>query len=233
SHELNNSAAALGAEARYAEVLRNTGSAEKAFGDLKYWLMDLAVSLLNLPEQRANEARRALDEQLTTLQPYDPASVAVIRHEVEELMGRALSAVDAYADEHRVIGNALMAQARVHIAAVDQTLSQLVGRLKDDAAKASDSARRQAAEAVRLAWIIEIAAIVVGLALTLLVLRSIVVPLGRIGDAIDALTGGRTDIPIPRSDRHEIGAIARTLSLFRHGLVERNRPARRREQARA
>ena len=74
SSKLEQNAEALRAEAHYVEVLHTASAAEKAFGDLKYWLTDLAVSLLNLSEQRANEAKHELDEQLTALEPYDPAS---------------------------------------------------------------------------------------------------------------------------------------------------------------
>src|ERR1044072_8289819 len=62
---------ALVAEGRYVETLRTASAAEKSFGDLKYWLTDLAVSLLNLSEQRAQEARGRLNEQLAALEPYD------------------------------------------------------------------------------------------------------------------------------------------------------------------
>jgi len=48
SSKLEQNAEALRAEAHYVEVLRTASAAEKAFGDLKYWLTDLAVSMLNL-----------------------------------------------------------------------------------------------------------------------------------------------------------------------------------------
>jgi signal transduction histidine kinase/CheY-like chemotaxis protein len=231
SQKLNQNAEALRAETHYVEVLRTASAAEKAFGDLKYWLTDLAVSLLNLSEERANEAKRMLDEQLTALEPYDPAAIGAIRYDLVELMGRALQAVNAYTDDRRVIGNSLMAVARVHISAIDERLSQLVTKLRDEAAKASEKAQRESARAVRMAWIIVITAGISALTLTVLVLRSIVVPLRRIGDSISALTSGRTEIEIPEGGQHEMGAIARTLRLFRDGLAERNRLAAEREQA--
>src|SRR5262245_60309971 len=80
---------ALVTEARYVAILRTASSAEKSFGDLKYWLTDLAVSLLNLSEQKAREAERQFDGYLTTLEPYDAKAVAAIRHEVAGLMTRA------------------------------------------------------------------------------------------------------------------------------------------------
>ena len=228
---LNQNAMALSAEAHYVEILRTASTTEKAFGDLKYWLTDLAVSLLNLSEERANEAKRTLDEQLTALEPYDPAAITAIRRDLGELMARALEAVNAYTDDRRVIGNSLMAAARVHIFAIDQRLTQLVTKLRDQAANASEQAQRDSARAVRMSWVILITAGVCALTLTVLVLRSIVVPLRRIGETITALTSGRTDIEMPEAGWHEIGAIARTLALFREGLIERNRLAIEREQA--
>ena len=76
-----------------------------------------------------------------TLEPYDAAAVAAIRKEVDALMTRAFEAVDAYTDDRRVIGNSLMAVARVHISAVDQQLAQMVAKLRDQAARASEAAQ--------------------------------------------------------------------------------------------
>ena len=81
-----------------------------------------------------------------------------------------------------------------------------------------------------MSWIILVTGGVCALTLTVVILRSIVMPLRRIGEAIDALTSGRTDIDVPEAGEHEIGAIARTLALFREGLIERNRLAGEREQ---
>jgi hypothetical protein len=131
NRELKDGADALVAEARYVETLRTASAADKSFGDLKYWLTDLAVSLLNLSEDKARDARRRLDDQLTTLAPYDAAAVAAIRKEVDALMARAFEAVDAYTNDRRVIGNSLMAVARVHISAVDEQLAQMVARLRE------------------------------------------------------------------------------------------------------
>src|SRR4029078_11100724 len=128
--------------------------------------------------------KHALDEQLTMLEPYDPATIAVIRHELGGLMTRALDAVNDYTDDRRVIGNSLMAAARVHIFAIDQRLSQLVAKLRDQAAGASAVAQRESGQPIRMSWAILITAGACALILTILVLRSIVIPLRRIGDAI-------------------------------------------------
>jgi signal transduction histidine kinase/DNA-binding response OmpR family regulator/HAMP domain-containing protein len=230
NRELNDGADALVAEARYVETLRTASDVEKSFGDLKYWLTDLAVSLLNLSEARAREAKQRLDDELTTLEPHEAATVGTIRQEVDALMARALQAVDAYTNDRRVIGNMLMAEARVHISAVDDQLAQMVARLRDQAAQASEAAQLRSARAVRVSWAIVIAATLLALALTVLILRSILQPLGRLREAMGALMSGRTDVEISVDGHDELAAMARTLALFRENLVERNRLAEEREQ---
>lgn len=231
NREIEEGADALVAEARYVEILRTASAAEKSFGDLKYWLTDLAVSLLNLSEQKARDAERQFDAHLTTLQPYDATTVAAIRREVDGLMTRAFEAVDAYTEDRRVIGNMLMADARVHVTAVDEQLESMVTGLRAEAARATEAAQLRSAQAVRVSWLIVLAAGLFALGLTILILRSIVVPLGRIGQAMAALTSGRTDVEIALSGRDELAAMARTLALFRDSVVERDRLAGEREQA--
>jgi len=231
NQQLRLGAEALVAEAQYVEDLRNASDAEKAFGDLKYWLTDAAVSLLNLSEQRAREAKARLDAELTNLEPHDPDAVRTIRREIELVMSRSLDAVNAYADDRRVIGNMLSSQARVHIAAVDEALARLVAKLRQEAAAASEIARHRAAGAVAVSWTIVLAAGALALALTFLILRSIVTPLSGLTEAMRALTSGRTDIDIPRGGDDELGQMAHTLAMFRDGLIERNRLSEEREQA--
>ena len=124
-----------------------------------------------------------------------------------------------------------MAVARVHISAVDEQLAQMVAKLRDQAARASVAAQLRSEQAVRVSWAIVVAATLFALALTILILRSIVVPLGRIREAMAALTSGRTDVEIAQGGHDELGAMARTLALFRESLVERNRLADEREHA--
>jgi two-component system NtrC family sensor kinase len=63
-------------------------------------------------------------------------------------------------------------------------------------------------------------AILGGALLTFFVLRSIAGPLRRLVFAIDGLNAGNTEVPIPAPGPDEIGAMARTLALFRDSLKE-------------
>ena len=147
TRELYQNSATLVDQGEALALVETADRTNKAFGDLKYWLADLAVSLLVRAEQKAGEARQALDAQLDLLQAYDPAAVAEIRSAVEALMKQSLEAVDAYTDGKRVIGNALMAGARQHIAAVDDRLSGLVARLDAEAEAKRQQALRDAESA--------------------------------------------------------------------------------------
>ena len=129
TRELHQNSATLVEQGEALALVETADRTNKAFGDLKYWLADLAVSLLVRAEQKATEARAALEGQLDLLEAYDPGAVGEIRAEVDALVTQSLQAVEAYTDGNRVTGNALMAVARQHIAAVDERLSELVAKV--------------------------------------------------------------------------------------------------------
>ncbi|WP_119460029.1 response regulator [Rhodospirillaceae bacterium SYSU D60014] len=232
SERLARNADALAEQARIVSLLTTANAASKAFGDLKYWLTDLAVSLLERSEQQARQAQSRLDGRLVVLQEDYPETVAILRDEVAALMRQALAAVDAYTADQRVVGNALMAQGRSHIERVDEQLAELVNRLELGAFEERDLALRQAQRASKISMIFVGVAAVLSILLTVVVLRSITVPLRQLMTAMSAITDGNLAVPIPRPGHDEIGAMARTLALFRDSLVERDRLAAERQIAR-
>jgi PAS domain S-box-containing protein len=230
-HELGQNVDVLTEQGEAIDLVKTADNANVAFGDLKYWLADLAVSLLVRAETRAEEARGRLDRQLAILETYAPAEVEEIRAEVDELVNVALQAVDAYTENQRVVGNSLMANARQHVEAVDNLLSGLVARLQSDAQAARDMAVEDARDTVGIAVAIVVLASVLGILLTVVIVHSITGPLGRLVKAMQAITSGNLDTPVPSGGRDEIGAMARTLALFRDNLAERERLTAEREQA--
>ena len=118
-------------------------------------------------------------------------------------MARAFEAVDAYTNDRRVIGNSLMAVARVHISAVDEQLAQMVARLRDQAARASETAQLRSAQAVRVSWAIRRGHAVRARA------DDSDPALDRAAarphrEAMAALTSGRTDVEISLSGHDEL-----------------------------
>jgi signal transduction histidine kinase/CheY-like chemotaxis protein/HAMP domain-containing protein len=233
NQRLSRGVEALVEDARFVSALKTANAATKAFGDLKYWLTDLAVSLHVRSEQKANEARQVLDSELLELEHYDAAVVAEVHEEVDRLMRQTMLAVDAYTDDQRVLGNSLRAKALEHIRTVDERLVTLLNRLEAEATQKRDSTLSSAQHAADVSVYIVILAAIVGLVLTVIVLRSITVPLGELVTAISAITSGRLDAEIPAAGPDEIGAMARTLALFRDSLVERDRLAAEQKKAEA
>ncbi len=208
-------------------------SAQAAFGDLRYWLTDLSVSLLMNSQRKAEEARKRLDTRLAALERSSPKLIATIRPEVDAYVETALKAVDSYTKDNRILGNTLMAKARAHSANVDTDLDMLVHQVSTEAEAARAAAVHQARSTAGRAAILVGFLVLVGVVLTALVLRSIVGPLRDLNRAVADMTAGRYDTDIPAGRRDELGAMADTLRLFRESVVERQRLEEEAERQRA
>ena len=205
------------------DIVGVAGEAHVTFGEFRYWLTDLSVSQLVISERNASAARKKLDTQLDRLESHDPDTVAAIRAEVEAYFSKAMDAADAYTDGNRVIGNTLLARARAHSSKVDAELNLLVQRVSEVANQERQIVVEHADASARAAFYIVLALVLIGLGLTLIVLRSIVQPLQRLNDAITCLMQGKYNVEIPAEKGHEFGAMAETLRLFRENAIERER----------
>jgi len=228
---LTRNAETIASEAQLVRQITTANAASKSFGDLKFSLADLAVSLLMLSERKAEAALKMLNEKLTQLEKHDRQGVDIIRRELDLLMQAAQLAVDAYTDDQRVKGNALMSKARFHIEKIDEQLSNIVLQLEEESQQRSRAGLASARETVELSHYVIFGGTFVGLILTLLVLRSIRTPLSRLVTAMRAITAGDHTTPIPSAGGDEIGEMAKTLALFRDSLVERERLSVEREEA--
>jgi signal transduction histidine kinase len=206
--------------------IEQADKAQIAFGEERYWMTDLAVSQLTLSERNAAAARARVEVHLGKLARWHPQRIAAVRSELDQYEGLAAKAVEEYTMDRRVIGNSLLAQARQHSLVVDQLLSAIVAKLNDEAIAARERVVTEAATATRLSHLVLAAAMLAGALLTLLLLRSIVVPLRRLVAAMDGLNAGNVDVPIPAAGADEIGAVARTLARFRDTLKEQIRRER-------
>jgi signal transduction histidine kinase len=126
-----------------------------------------------------------------------------------------------------------MARARQHVEVIDGLMAGLVARLQSEADEARVRELASAESTARTAAVLVVLASILGIALTVIVIRSITGPLGRLVDATEAITGGNLAVEVPAAGQDEIGAMAHTLALFRDGLRERERLTAEREQAQA
>jgi PAS domain S-box-containing protein len=198
-------------------------AAHAAFGELRYWLTDLSVSLLMNSQRNAEQARERLQVQLERLAEQSPDAVQKIRTEIDAYVETALQAVDSYTQDNRIVGNALLAEARTHSTNVDADLNRLVDQVRAEAEAARNEVVAQTQKTATAAAILVGVVVLVGSLLTILVLRSIVGPLRRLNRVIGDLTEGRYDVEVPQEGGDEFGAMAKTLSLFQQSAIEKKR----------
>ncbi len=205
------------------DLIVRADTATQTFGDLKYWLTDLAVSQLVLSEQMAEAARSRFEAQLSDLGNDLPDEIAGVADQVSALAEDSAAAMEAYGRDDRLVGNAMMANGRGHILAIDSKLSALVDGLRTRAQSAAEQAFSRTEGGIRTAIVIVVLVVLVGTALTLLILHSVVVPLQQMIGVIREMSAGNMDVPIPAAGRDEIGQVARVLALFRESVLRRER----------
>ena len=220
TRELADDTAGIIRTAKLLKSIEEANNAQIAFGEMRYWMTDLAVSQLTLAERNAATARARMEQHLDQLAPWNQERIDAVRSELSQYEELAGKAVDEYTDDRRIIGNSLLAQARQHSLVADQLLASIVKELTDDAIAARRRVVAEAATATQISEIIISAAILIGALLTFLVLRSIVLPLRRLTVAMDGLSAGDVAVTIPEAGPDEIGAMARTLAMFRDTLKE-------------
>ena len=232
TRKLANNSAIVTEVADLIGAIETANGARVAFGELRYWLTDLAVSMLTLSERNAAEARNRIEHLLGQLEARKPDRIVSVRAELAQFEKYAADAVEEYTADRRVMGNSLLAQARHHSAAVDERLKSIVTELTSEAAVARDRAVADVVTATRITQGVVAAVMVVGAILTFFLLRSITLPLRRLVVAIDGLNAGNVAVPLPAAGHDEIGAMARTLAMFRDTLTERDRLTAEREHER-
>jgi len=221
--KLANNSAAVAKETELSGIIDSANNARIAFGEMRYWLTDLAVSLLTPSERNASAARSRMDGYLDQLALRKPKLVAAVRAERNEFEKAANDAVDRYTNDQRVLGNSQLAQARDHSVKVDQLLISLIDELRQELTAERDQIVADVTSATHRTLIADLLIVALGVLLTLVILRSIAVPLRQLIGAIDGLSAGNLAVPIPPASPDEIGSMAHTLGLFRDSLKERDR----------
>ena len=229
--ELMRHSQGLAEQARLVSIVRTATTASKDFGDLKYWLTDLAITQLASSQQNAAAAKARLDEDLKAIAAFHSEGVAAIGREVDTLTELARRAGEAYSGDDSIEGNALLAQARSRILNIDDEIDKVVARVEQQALAGRDASARQAERVVNLSIIGGMVALAVALGLTAFIVRSITVPLKRLEGSMAAITRGELDVEIPQASAHEIGAMTKTLGMLRDSLIERDHLERERRRA--
>jgi len=168
TRKLSTNAAGMIETAELLRTIEQANNAQIAFGEVRYWMADLAVSLLTLPETNAKAAHARMERYLDQLAARKPDRIAAVRRELAEYDDLADKAVDEYTADRRVIGNSLLAQSRQHGVAVDKLLGSIVTELTQEAVAARDRVVTEAGVATRLSQIVTVATVLAGALLTVI-----------------------------------------------------------------
>ena len=213
-------------QARILDSIVRANAAVKTFGDLKYWLTDLAVSRRIRSEQNAKAAHARLAVQIGELEADMPAQTAGLKDQLSALVEDGEAAAAAYDAGDRLVGDAMISKGRGHILAVDSRLASLVGQLRAEAQRAAEETLPSTEQSIRVALAIAAAVSLLAAVLTLLIVHSVATPLRQMVGVIRDMTAGRMDVPIPSPLGGELGEMARVLGLFRENVVRREQAER-------
>jgi signal transduction histidine kinase len=231
--ELARDLSILSEQARLVSIVRSANLASRDFGDLKYWITDYAVTRLTRSQENADAAKAKLRASLKDIASVEPALVAAIVREVDTLSDLSHKAAEAYSSDDSAAGNELIAQAQTRILNVNDQIESIVAGLEQQALRQRDTAMREVDRAVTASVIGGIVVLIGAVVLTAWIVRSINSPLRQLEHSMAAITHGELDVPIPRSGRDEIGAMAEALHMLRDNLIERERMDEERRRAEA
>jgi len=195
--------------------------------DQAWWLyrhkasdVNVAIMMKN-PDARARaekekvDAATNLDVRLGQLATFDPASVKVIRESLEEVPKHIQQVTTAYLNGNQAEAAPSAFRLQQLSDQIQATLRTAYQRERTNADEIQIGERKRVQSAITLANMISIAAGVIGLLLTLMVVRSIIRPLQDITIAIRQVNSGKTDIAMPPISPDEFGDIALALRQFR------------------
>ena len=105
--------------------------------------------------------------------------------------------------------------------AANASLARLVALKEDGAKAASEEAIEASLLAIRLTWMVMLAALGGGALVGWLMHRSVQVPTARLQEAVEKLAHGHLDIQVPYQDYpNEVGSLARSVSVLQAGSLQ-------------
>ena len=196
-------------------------AATRNFGDVKYWLTDLALSLLVRSERQAGHAIERFNRDLSRLEQVAPERVGDIRASLWQIRELSALAVDAYAANQRVLGNTHMSHARTHVWKIDEDLTTIVTMLEQKGLGRAERPLDDAEISVERLWQFLGLALVLVAVGTIVIVRSITRPLDRLIRSTRQITSGQLKRPVRDHAPDEIGRLSDAMELLRVRSIER------------
>jgi len=227
----------IDSQKRLLEQKQQVDDAKQYFSKVQIWLYDLQVSWLNESEENADSMLASLLQQLAAIAEFDGQAVAGLDAEISLYFDIMVEAVDAYVDENRVLGNSLVSDARDKARLIEQrfeTLTQTsikrVNAIATEVSSKSEEVGQVTAAAVSvnenmgvvtsLSWIILAFVIVAMTVFSIILARTIVIPINRVREDIMATeVSSDLTIQIPVKGKDEIAQMSKAFN----SMIERFR----------
>ena len=193
-------------------------------GELNKARLQKSSDLIAQAQQAMDSAQGDVNTQLNRLREFDPGSANTIEtalKEVPQYSEQVMAAMAAGLQPDPSVLTEL--QRRLNL--VETTLGSASQRERELAEHIQQEARARAALAIRVALGMILGAGIVGLALVLVVVRSIIRPLRITTDAIRQVNAGQLDIDLPPVSGDEFGEMAVALRQYRDGAERLRRLA--------
>jgi hypothetical protein len=107
-----------------------------ALHELRYWSIDLSLSLKTESEKLAQAAQAKIAPLLVQLGKSEPQVVQAVQPILAGYVKEMAAAADAYTDGNRVLGNSLVSAGHLKIIALDTHLASVLKRVEAHAAEA-------------------------------------------------------------------------------------------------
>ena len=208
SIKISDGTAVIEEQSNTLSQLKMAKDISSSFSSMRYWLADLAVSRLNESEKKAEIARGHLVTLFVQLEQTDADLANTLREQVNKYYEVALSSVDAYVDENRVLGNSLTADIRRSAEVIDTPINELIQAAEVNAEKAGETVVESNKSTSRVSILLMVLVTVIGCALTWFFSSGITKPLREISDTASQIALGDIEQNIEYRSADEIGALA-------------------------
>jgi methyl-accepting chemotaxis protein len=214
---LGKATAAIETQRNALSHMQTAVSTSRANSELRYWMVDLALSWQNESETNAETARESLEKLFVQLEGTNAELVQSLRPQVESFSKSMMESVDAYIDENRVLGNSLVSDGRKNSLVIDSKLNKLLLEAQASAKAEGDKVVATNGEIRSFSLVLLLAASLIGVFLSYFFARSITRPLQSVVVSLEDMAKGNLEQEtLLAKSSDEIGSLSNSFN----GLLE-------------
>ena len=180
SSQLNESSSIINQQKDILLRLAVVNEAKVEFESFRIWATDLTVSWQNESVTNAEEAKDRFNELLSEIDYVDKSVIDSIVQLTDDYMEVMMSALDAYVDENRVLGNSILHDSRKITSAIESWLTDISNEANKTAEQAGFSVVEANSYTMKVTWAMLLFAVVVGVAISWLFPKTISTPLNKV-----------------------------------------------------